>query len=808
LGDGNPNNPAIAEADLAVDSNKVASATQLTFTCHRCGFYAAPEFEGETAAPPKVKASVRILGSIVPAAAGSVPWVDVTDANVKLSDEETIEGGVNGGFYTTHVTLTLDAATKARLAGFPTYNRIQFRFNGTDGDTNGFRVLALSLRDASGNDLISNPVVQADPLVDRAASGSSADVSAGQALWTSRGILAKSSIVTRKIQASCSACHAEGGQDLQYFNYSNNSIIQRAKFHGLSTQQGQQIVAFLRTSLQSERFAAKARPWNPPFQPGPGLDCTGPGCEVDLDAGAGLDAVLTTPSQSVAALFGKPINQPVSLTQGDVDAVMDPTKTMNTRQVQVPIQFPDWDAWLPSMHPVDVWPTNGTQNSFEAGAMFSGSGTTKYDPNGYYKTIDTWFSTHKNPNGVFGDWSHLTADQRQQISILMSNSGWQAYTFIGGGRSNHIAPAGEVFGAQVGAANLQALASPTTIATQPSSFTTNAFIERAVGSMMHWNAVKQWELAHEYGLEGNQQWFIGQKDAATGVWKGRGEAHGWPFNTVSLFYLAPHMLYQADRDANGKVTRDLIQAWETSNVIASYYHSNQWYQLQMSLNPGGQSNWVNFPMDWPYLTGFDNLIGITIGNGTPAKKQSYDNHFVRLLQARIKSAQYVNNDITLYDATQPNLVANAGRYGRAQTVKHLATASYFDIVTNNGTTKSPYTGLNDVQSGLYLKVINGSINQFNRLYAQTQASAWRRCDISNTQLGDPETISGFRYCLDPARTALGTASDGSHFINQISQVSPTVQTEQYGVWKATQLGAEPTRLKTWSDWVDRMWPSQ
>lgn len=807
LGDGSPGQPAVAEASLAIDATKLASASRLTFTCHRCGFYAAPEFEATTAAPAKIKVSIRVLGGADATAAASVPWIDVTDANVTLADAEAVEGGVNGGFYTTHVALALDAATQARLVALPGYNRVQFRFNGTDGESNGFRVLALAIRDAANGDLGANPVVQADPLVDRAATGSAADVAAGQALWTGTGVLAKSAIVPRKLQASCSGCHAEGGQDLQYFNYSNNAIVQRSRFHGLSAQQGAQIVAFLRTSLQGERYASSARPWNPPFQPGPGLDCTGAGCEVGWDAGAGLGAVLATPADAVKALFGKSISAAVSVSQADVDAVMDPAATMNVRQMQTPMQFPDWNAWLPSLHPVDVWPTKAGADSFEAGAVFSGSGTGRLDPDGAYKALDAWFQAHRNPNGVFGDWSHLTADQRVQVQAMMTQSGWQAYSFLGGGRGNHVAPAGTIYGAQVGAANLQKFASGATTATQPAAFTTNAFIERAVGSMLHWNVVKQWELVHEYGLEGNQAWFIGDKDAATGAWKGRGEAHGWPFNTPGAFYLAPHMLYQADTDASGNVTRQLIQAWETGNVIASYYRTNQWYQLQMTINAGGQSGWSNYPMDWPYLTGFDELIGQTLGTGTAAKKAERDGHFVRLLQGRIKAAQYVDNAITLYDAAQPDLVANAGRYGRAQTVKHLATANYLDMATSNGSSTSAFHALDDVSAGLYLKVVNGSIHQFNALYAQTAASAWRRCDPANTQLGDPEPISGFRYCLDARRTPLGRASDGSLFINQTSFVSPTEQTEQYGIWKATQLGAEPQRLKAWSDWAASMWPS-
>jgi hypothetical protein len=43
-------------------------------------------------------------------------------------------------------------------------------------------------------------------------------------------------------------------------------------------------------------------------------------------------------------------------------------------------------------------------------------------------------------------------------------------------------------------------------------------------------------------------------------------------------------------------------------------------------------------------------------------------------------------------------------------------------------------------------------------------------------------------------------------MNQVNYRANTEQTEQYGLWKATQMGADPARLKAWSDWIDRMWP--
>jgi cytochrome c553 len=807
LGNGSPRTPVIAEAGLGVAAEKLQTVTRLWFQCHRCGFYSAPEFEAATYLPVKIKASVRVLGGVTDAGAASVPWIDVTDATVTLADDERLHGGVNGGLYTTRITLALDAATRARLVALPAYNRVQFRFNGTDGESNGYRILNVQLQDAGAVDAGTNTIQRFDPASERGVAGiAAADVDAGKALWYAQARIAKSSIVPRTLQAACASCHAATGRDLQYFNYSNNAIVQRSRFHGLSSTQGQQIVAYLRSSLASVPYVEKARPWNPPYQPGPNLDCApSTACAAAWSAGAGLDAVLSSPADALKALFGKSVAQPLALTQGDVDAMMNATATMNAREIPVPIQFPDWNAWLPTIHPLDVWPTRADGSGFVNGAAFAGDG--KKIPNRKYLELITWLQANKNPNGNMADWRHLTPSQRAQIMDMFYIAGWEGYNFLGGGRGNHTSANGQS-GAVVGGACLQALAAAgTTAAGAPQAFTSNAFIERAVASMLHWNSVKQWELAQDFALEGNQQWFIGAKDPATGAWKGRGEAHGWPFNSVSAFFLAPHMIYQTDTDANGKVTREWVNAWETGNVVASYYRSNQWYQLQMSLNPGGQSGWVNYPMDWPYLTAFDDYIAQKVGDATPAARAAQNAHYVRLLQARIKSAQYVNNDIPLYDPNEPILFNNQGRYGRGQVAKHLTTTNFLDNANRDGVNKTRFAFLDDVQAGMYMKVVNGSIAQFNSLYVTQPLANWRRCDPANTQLGEPENVAGFRYCLDTVKTPLGTYADGTRFMtsNALYQVT-TEQTEQYGVWKATQLGAEPARLKIWRDWVAAAWP--
>ncbi|SEK34228.1 Ricin-type beta-trefoil lectin domain-like [Roseateles sp. YR242] len=801
LGAGLPSAPVVATANLTLDQAGASAATELWLRCHRCGFFGPPEFEATTEAPARIKGSLRVLGGTAVANAGAIPWVDITDTTMTLADPERVQGGLQrGGVYTARMKLTLDAATKARLING--VNLVQFRFNGSDGESNGYRIIDLQFRNTSGTSLATNAIQRADINIEKQAGRTfTADVTAGETLWKAQDRLLKSTLANRSIHAACASCHASDGRDLQYFNYSNNAIVQRARFHGLSEAEGRQITAYLRYALQNLPHVAQAAPWNPPYQPGPGLDSKP---IAEWSAGAGLDAVVDTPTNAVKALFGQPLDgSALALTQADIDKVMDANATLNAREVQMPIQYPDWNSYLPAMHPMDIWPAGAsTTGSFAAGATFSGNG--RQDPLGTSRRIAAWFESHKS--SAFGDWSHLTPEQRNEIQSMIQPYGFEVYAFLGGGRGNHIAASGQ-YGAQVGAANLQRLVSSARTADEPAAFTTNAFIERVVGSMFQWNLVQQWEWAQRYGLEGDQRWFLGDYDAATKTWTGRGEARGWPFNTVSAFYLAPHMVYQTDFDSSGKTTREWILAWETNNKAGSYYRTNAWYQAQVTINPGAQGDWANYSVDWPYLTGFDEYLSQLLGGATAAQASAAMLSDIRLLQARIKSAQYVNNRIPLYVATDTRPLAdNRGRFGRAQVLKHLSPTNFMETTSTQVNGGTPFVKLDQLQSGLYLKVLNGAFRQFNQLYATTDPAAWRRCDPNNTDLGEPEPTAGFAFCLDRSKQPLVLVSPGVYAMNSVDYRTTAEQKLQYAVWKAGKLGADPARITTLNDWLLRAWP--
>jgi hypothetical protein len=153
------------------------------------------------------------------------------------------------------------------------------------------------------------------------------------------------------IKATCADCHTATGRDLKYFNYSNFSIVARSKYHGLSEQQGKQIASYIR-SLNTPA-PKQARPWNPPYQPGPGIDSKP---IEQWAAGAGLEAVLENDIDTLNDIFPG-FNGGANVSAIKKSAIaMGGTWTFNERESRLATQFPDWKHWLPTIHPKDAYP--------------------------------------------------------------------------------------------------------------------------------------------------------------------------------------------------------------------------------------------------------------------------------------------------------------------------------------------------------------------------------------------------------------------------------------------------------------------
>jgi hypothetical protein len=187
-------------------------------------------------------------------------------------------------------------------------------------------------------------------------------VRAGQKLWMRAQPKASALPNAPQIRARCSDCHAHDGRDLKYFGFSNASIVARSRFHGLSDRQGQQIASYIR----SLPVRSSGRPWNPPYQPGPGLDAQP---VANWAAGAGLSWTLDSDTDTLPFIFaasddlaGRSATDAVAKSL-DWSAIVPlisrsafrPDGNVNPRQIPISLQLPDWKHWLPVVHPLDAW---------------------------------------------------------------------------------------------------------------------------------------------------------------------------------------------------------------------------------------------------------------------------------------------------------------------------------------------------------------------------------------------------------------------------------------------------------------------
>ena len=435
-------------------------------------------------------------------------WLPISSGSVTLHGLANAYGGIGGGFHTLQMTMNLPAGAVATGA-----NTITFKFNGTDGRVSGFRVLGFNIQDSNGNQFI-NPssFVWDDPNTWTPPSSSSSDIAAGQTLWRSASLTTPTSSGTHPILAHCMDCHTQDGRDLKYFNYSNKSIQARSMFHGLTAQQGDQIASYIR----SLNVSNPGRPWNPPYQPGPGLD------EQPVDswsAGAGINAVLNSDQDMLNAMFPAGV-QP---------SFFSSTGVLNIRETPIALQLPDWNSWLPMVHPMDAF------SDFSGSTFFWRYGKLRSE------LVPGSASAYANAGSDFAIWwNDYASFAFPKISALDTN-GW----------------------------------------TQTSA--------QQIYSMMLWLMVKNWELNHEFQLEGM---------AKTIFTNPRAEARAW--DTPFPFFTAPdrlHIINPAFLD-NGLQT-----TWQ--------YLTEIWYQMQLILNNSEYEMQGTGPITWQYVYGFVNALSYT-----------------------------------------------------------------------------------------------------------------------------------------------------------------------------------------------------
>ena len=473
------------------------------------------------------QASVQVNGSA---------WIPLNNNSALIAEPGKSFGGIGGGFAT--LTMTIPVPEGAVMNGS---NSIHFRFNQTDGFASGYRVLAWNLLTIDGRKILppedfadDEPGDWTPPLPDATA------IEAGRDLWQTASLVSSSLPNSPTIQAHCADCHAQNGRDLKYFNFSNRSIIARSSFHGLSTLQGQQIASYIR----SLPFPNPGRPWNPPYQPGPGLE------EQPLSswaAGAGLAQILDRDTDALPYLLNRTKAQGNSAasnrppTSGNLSELAEqitsdlfrPDGNLNPREIPIALQLPDWSRWLPRIHPKDAWGRAFVQSEF--GTLYGGDESPEsktYKPS-LRKLIASAKNADRNVSPVgaaFAQWS-----KARQVFF------------------SHTVTTGTVWSPE---------------------------LTDKVYSTQLWQLVKTWEMMQDFALEGRgRELLAGAADSRT-----------W-CNTIPA-ETAPSATHIPDGLSG-----------VGGSALTNEYFSASWYELQILLNSGNHRRRGRGPVDWVYVVG-------------------------------------------------------------------------------------------------------------------------------------------------------------------------------------------------------------
>lgn len=272
-------------------------------------------------------------------------------------------------------------------------NTISFRFNYSDGLSIGYRILDVNVLNASGRRLL--PESKPAFVRPRSSNLSASDILAGSNLWYNGQL--RANWIGDQINAKCSDCHAETGEDLKYYSFSDRAISERARFHGLTLAQGRQIASYIK-SLPGK---TPGTPWDPPFQPGPGLDAK-PADE--FAAGAGLKWVLPDDSLSFDYMF----------TNGEPSVNF--TNTLNIREMPIALPMPDWNSWLPHVHWKDSYGSNNFKIVIDAYDAIRNANT----PGEVVLRFNEW-------NAKLSDWMNGPAAEGPADLRDGSNKAWRAW---------------------------------------------------------------------------------------------------------------------------------------------------------------------------------------------------------------------------------------------------------------------------------------------------------------------------------------------------------------------------------------------
>ncbi len=572
----------------------------LYLKAHNLGYNYTPALE-DTGGYDK-KASFRINGG---------PWIPIDNAHFKAfypearMYREPLTGPIGGPYRTLRGMISIRETGRLK----PGKNVIEFRFNGTEGVTSGYRVLELDLRRGGRNGqsvLQGTRFVWEDPAQWGPPEGYNTPeaIAEGKRLWLERRLLVESPLNPRPIVAACADCHATSGRDLKYFNFSNHAIIERAKFHGLSEDEGKKIAAYIRSidlKLPPGETVASCggRPWDPPYQPGPGLSKRPVECWA---AGAGIDWVLAEDRDmlpylapdaatrtALDALQGVPPSPEHFVARADLSVEnlarhFDLKKSLPLSDIPIPYQMPDIFEWWPDVYPGDAF------------------GDEVFHSSEAYQRWQQAYEALKQP----GQIETLIEEARRYVNSWMSRGLPTFFRF------------------EMNTKNMPADLKPYL----PASWKQNTGEgEIARLSVRQWILIKLWELLHEHKLEDKIVEIYGGNARADEI-DLSGWDRNWPVRGMWVYDMATHKQGSKYPDIGPYPTKAQDQ-----------YFSMAWYQMAQILNSGTRASGGTTNVDWNYV--FAHLNDVQRWYGRPLGAE-YLKSLVTMMQTR--TSWYVERD--------------------------------------------------------------------------------------------------------------------------------------------------------------------
>lgn len=541
--------PAGTQKTVAFSLDNPETISHVYLRCNACGYHDI-DLDKDSG---KTKATLRVNnGPEIPLKHFIEDGRIYGNNAIRIIGGEGNYGGIGGGFRTVRFTVPVEGLVAGE-------NRFTFKHQDAEAPSIGFRIIEMNLienNDLSRKVLSDSQFRDDDPKDWQPPRNTPSDIAKGRELWRKRDALYDIGLdhidgqgngqgpVSGKMKASCAGCHAEDGRDLQYFNFSNYSIVERSKFHGMSTEEGEQIASYIR-SLNIP-LVAQARPWHPTYQPGPGLDSKP---VYEWAAGAGVDAILDNDSDMAPHLF------PNGTSLDAVRNVVDRYKTLNFRELPINIPMPEWNQWLPLFHPDDLFDiTNNAILSDDRGANVG-------QP--YYKKLFEDARANPTPRNIGALASKIKSWLRRGLECSTSglNSG-EPMRALNGAVMNAI----DLPFARVTRSNCDAMRNTSNVEMQ----------EVAKRGLTGWTSVKMWEIVHSLNLEEESQKLTtpvcsGSDDRCIDA----SEARGWVVDGRNVFDRAPHFI----GTGGGR-------KFFTQNAMLGILESNSWYHLNMILNPG------------------------------------------------------------------------------------------------------------------------------------------------------------------------------------------------------------------------------